>query len=148
MASWPDLMRVVPIVQVQDAGSLKCVSYKEEGARKHRPHGLNTVELLKVASASLGIGPHQTMAVAERLYIQGFISYPRTESTKYPEGFNFDELLVAQANHPFWGHYVQARLDPSRTPFLACEESSLQLMSSQFGQWKLSLASNPFDVST
>jgi DNA topoisomerase IA len=97
-------------LQVEGAGFLTCISYKEEGARKHRPHALNTVELLKVASASLGIGPHQTMAVAERLYIQGFISYPRTESTKYPEAFNFEELLVAQASHPLWGPYVRACL--------------------------------------
>jgi DNA topoisomerase III len=100
-----------PFVQVQDAGCLRCVSYREEVARKQRPHGLNTVDLLKVASASLGIGPHQAMAIAERLYIQGFISYPRTESTKYPEGFDFDELLFAQANHPIWGHYVQVCLN-------------------------------------
>ena len=32
---------------------------------------LNTVELLRVCSAKLGIGPAQAMHVAERLYTQG-----------------------------------------------------------------------------
>jgi DNA topoisomerase-3 len=43
---------------------------------KPRPAGLNTVELLKVASRSLGIGPQQCMSIAEHLYISGYLSYP------------------------------------------------------------------------
>ena len=38
---------------------------------KQRPQALNTVELLRVCSAKLGIGPAQAMVVAERLYTQG-----------------------------------------------------------------------------
>lgn len=59
---------------------------------KPRPLALNTVELMRVASSGLGMGPHHAMQIAERLYTQGYISYPRTETTKYPE--NFDLLLV------------------------------------------------------
>lgn len=59
---------------------------------KQRPQALNTVELMRVASSGLNIGPHYAMQVAERLYIQGFISYPRTETTHYPE--NFDLMSV------------------------------------------------------
>jgi len=59
---------------------------KKEGVKK-RPVGLNTVEMLRMASSRLGMSPHHTMQVAERLYTQGFISYPRTETTHYPETF-------------------------------------------------------------
>lgn len=85
------------------------VSTKEE--RKVRPAGLNTVEMLKMASRGLGMGPKHAMDVAERLYTSGYISYPRTESTGYPPGSDLHSLLRAQAEHPHWGEYVERLLD-------------------------------------
>ena len=61
------------------------VSTKSEKKHKGRPNALNTVELLKVASAGLGMSPHHAMQVAERLYTSGYISYPRTETTQYAD---------------------------------------------------------------
>lgn len=43
---------------------------------------------MRAASAGLGIGPHTAMTLAERLYTQGYISYPRTETTSYPQNFD------------------------------------------------------------
>lgn len=62
------------------------VSQKEKV--KQRPQALNTVELMRVASSGLGMGPHHAMQIAEKLYTQGYISYPRTETTHYPENFD------------------------------------------------------------
>lgn len=62
------------------------VSSKEKV--KPRPCALNTVELMRVASSGLGMGPHHAMQIAEKLYTQGYISYPRTETTSYPENFD------------------------------------------------------------
>jgi DNA topoisomerase III len=77
---------------------------------KPRPTPLNTVELLKVASKQLGIGPGDTMHIAESLYIQGYISYPRTETTAYPARFDFEYIMREHANQPSWGAHVQQLL--------------------------------------
>lgn len=70
------------------------VSRKEKV--KQRPQGLNTVEMLRVASAALGLSPHTAMTVAERLYTSGYINYPRTESTAYPPTFDLRALVQHQ----------------------------------------------------
>lgn len=48
-----------------------------------------------MASAALGMGPSHTMSVAERLYLGGLITYPRTESTSYPGKFEFKAIIQA-----------------------------------------------------
>ncbi|OQV11750.1 DNA topoisomerase 3-beta [Hypsibius exemplaris] len=56
--------------------------------RKLRPAALNTVQLLRLASSRLGMSPDEAMKIAEKLYMEGFISYPRTETTRYPSSFD------------------------------------------------------------
>ncbi|KAG9487489.1 hypothetical protein GDO78_007378 [Eleutherodactylus coqui] len=87
---------------------VESVTKKEKA--KQRPQALNTVEMLRVASSALGMGPQHTMQIAERLYTQGYISYPRTETTHYPENFDLKGTLRQQANNPFWGDTVKALL--------------------------------------
>ena len=57
------------------------------------------------------MGPQQTMSIAEYLYTSGYISYPRTESSKYPEHYNLMEVLEPHRRHPVWGEYVRDLLD-------------------------------------
>ena len=56
-----------------DAGA-SVVSLHETETVVHPPVGLRTVELLRVASVGLGIGPQRCMAIAEKLYMGGQIS--------------------------------------------------------------------------
>lgn len=76
-----------------------------------RPQGLDTVTMLKNASQHLGIGPKEAMAKAETLYLKGFITYPRTESTAYPRSFDHKAVLAAQAASGKWGSYANDLLD-------------------------------------
>lgn len=96
--------------QVKSETKAKVVSVTTKEKAKERPIALNTVELMRVASSGLGMGPHHAMQIAEKLYIQGYISYPRTESTQYAENFDLREVLRQQQNCSDWGADVKELL--------------------------------------
>ena len=92
------------VKEVSHANTLKVVDVKEVIETKNAPLGLNTVALLTSASKAMGISPKQVMSVAEKLYSSGFISYPRTETTRYdPTGFDVRTMLREHQTHPEWG---------------------------------------------
>lgn len=74
--------------ELSPPASAMVISVETKDKKQGRPVPLNTVGLLKACSKALGIGPHQALSVAERLYLSGYLSYPRTESTKYPNSFD------------------------------------------------------------
>ena len=51
--------------------------------RKNRPYPLATIELQKLASRHLRLPSEKCMILAESLYQEGFISYPRTETNLF-----------------------------------------------------------------
>ncbi|KAK0089512.1 hypothetical protein PV325_006845 [Microctonus aethiopoides] len=92
---------------VKEHAQASVVDIQSTEKYKTRPIALNTVELMRVSSSGLGMGPHHAMQIAERLYIQGYISYPRTETTSYPENFDLLSTLRQQQNSSDWGDEVR-----------------------------------------
>eukprot|EP00920_Eleutheroschizon_duboscqi_P012971 GHVT01030767.1.p1 GENE.GHVT01030767.1~~GHVT01030767.1.p1 ORF type:complete len:759 (-),score=151.53 GHVT01030767.1:1712-3988(-) len=89
---------------VSGSGPDACVSdVSEKMESLVRPQALNTVAMLKLASQKLSMGPQQAMHTAERLYLSGFITYPRTETSQYPASFDLKATVNAQRPHPIWG---------------------------------------------
>jgi len=80
------------------------------------PNGLNTVALLEAGSKAMGMSPKTVMSVAEKLYSAGFISYPRTETTRYdPNGFDARSLLREHCSSAEWGKSASYLLRTRKT---------------------------------
>ncbi|MCI4341251.1 MAG: DNA topoisomerase I [Thermoplasmata archaeon] len=76
------------------------LTFQEEESRRRPPIPFSTT--LFVAEASrMGIGAAYTMRVAEDLYTQGLISYPRTDNTVYPRGLGLRALVERFLKSPF-----------------------------------------------
>ncbi|XP_055342263.1 uncharacterized protein LOC129590861 [Paramacrobiotus metropolitanus] len=88
--------------KLQSRRILQVMDVTAEEKRKLRPVALNTVQLLRMASSYLKISPSEVMETAERLYMDGFISYPRTETTQYPASFDrLSSLSNLKGNNEF-----------------------------------------------
>jgi len=101
--------------------SLRVSQVEAVTERVSAPVGLNTVALLSAGSKSMGMSPKQVMNVAEKLYSAGFISYPRTETTRYdPKGFDVRSMLREHSSHPDWGrtasHLLRTKYSNSGRP--------------------------------
>ncbi|XP_046143388.1 DNA topoisomerase 3-alpha isoform X1 [Osmia bicornis bicornis] len=83
---------------------------------KWRPLPLDTVELEKQGSRKLHLTAKETMRIAEKLYSQGLISYPRTETNIFPKELNLTPLVNQQVNHPAWGNFAQQLLGKGLNP--------------------------------
>ena len=57
-----------------------------------------------------GLTPTQSLQIAQKLYLDGIISYPRTSSQKYPEGIGYDKILkVLDKKFSFVKHAVNKK---------------------------------------
>ena len=85
-------------------------SVEHKPRNKFKPFPLDTIELQKRASRYLRLTSKRTMDIAEKLYQKGFLSYPRTETNKFPNGFDFNSLIQKQTQSRIWGQYAQQLL--------------------------------------
>lgn len=71
-----------------------------------RPLPLTTVELQKDCSRYFKMSAKAALEAAESLYNRGFLSYPRTETDKYPSSMDFSGILEKQKQDSRWGQYT------------------------------------------
>jgi len=72
------------------------------------------------AYKSLGISPKETLSIAQNLYINGFISYPRTSSQKLPREINYKSILLNISKQKEYkelcGSLLKKELKPNEGP--------------------------------
>jgi DNA topoisomerase-1 len=74
-------------------GTVKAVTARKNTRKPPTPY--NTTAFSTDASSRLGITPASAMRIAEDLYMDGFISYPRTDNTVYPASLPIRELVTS-----------------------------------------------------
>lgn len=80
--------------------------------RRHAPFPLCTLELQKKGSQYLRMSGERIMKIAEELYQGGFISYPRTETTLYKQGYDLKGLVKKQSESQRpWSAYAGRLID-------------------------------------
>ncbi|XP_017309955.1 DNA topoisomerase 3-alpha isoform X1 [Ictalurus punctatus] len=89
----------------------RVISVTSKPKSKWRPLPLDTVELEKLSSRKLKISAKETMRIAEKLYTQGFISYPRTETNMFPTNLNLVPLVEQQTQDHEWGAFARGILE-------------------------------------
>ena len=95
---WDKAEAEAALAGTSSPGVVKEVSSKRNTRRPPTP--LNTTAFTTDASSRLGITPAAAMRIAEDLYMDGFISYPRTDNTVYPKSLNTRELVSALVRIP------------------------------------------------
>ena len=86
------------------------VAKKTVKETKTSPQPINTTEFLKRSSKYLGISPELALEVAEQLYLAGFTSYPRTETNKYADDFDFKSLVLDFARQKEYKPFAESIL--------------------------------------
>lgn len=89
---------------VNDSGTITKVELKP--TTKYKPFPLTTVELQKDCSRYFRMSAKKTLDAAEKLYNRGLISYPRTETDKFPETMDFKLILQKLKPENCWGQYT------------------------------------------
>jgi DNA topoisomerase-1 len=74
--------------------------FKEEETRRRPPVPFSTTLFVAEATRQ-GLGASYVMRIAEDLYTQGLISYPRTDNTVYPRGLGLRTLVEKFKEGPF-----------------------------------------------
>lgn len=90
------------------------VSAVEKKQRKVRPPvPFNTTSLMAAASSE-GLTPARTMRLAESLYMDGYISYPRVDNTVYPSSLNLSEVVRTVSANPAYREYCNYLLSKGK----------------------------------
>ncbi len=95
--------------KVKPATTATVASIEKKQRKVPAPAPFNTTSLM-AAAASEGLSPGRTMRLAESLYMDGYISYPRVDNTVYPASLNLAETVARLKGNPAYAPYCDRLL--------------------------------------
>ncbi|MBI5389211.1 DNA topoisomerase I [Candidatus Woesearchaeota archaeon] len=79
--------------KVQDEKEGKVTDVKKSQFKQSPPIPFDLTTLQTESYRCFGISPKETLAIAQELYVNGFISYPRTSSQKLPKEIGYVKII-------------------------------------------------------
>jgi DNA topoisomerase-1 len=95
--------------RLRAADAAEVTSVRRRTRTDDPPAPFNTTAFIS-AAGSLGYSAQRAMSVAEELYTAGYLTYPRTDNTVYPEDLDPEELLDAFAGTRAFGADAESLL--------------------------------------
>lgn len=86
-------------------GEISEISAKQFKQKVPLPFDLTALQM--EASTMFGYSPKRTLEIAQKLYIEGITSYPRTSSQKLPKELKLDEVLNKLQKQPIYKQKVE-----------------------------------------
>lgn len=96
--------------QLTAASHARVDSVRRRTRTDEPPAPFNTTQYIR-AAGSIGFSAQRAMSLAEELYTAGYITYPRTDNTVYPDDLDHRALLDAFADHPSFGDDARTLLE-------------------------------------
>ena len=96
--------------KLRAAEAATVTSVSERTRTDSPPEPFNTTAFISDAG-SLGYSAQRAMSIAEELYIAGYVTYPRTDNTVYPDDLEPDALLDSFVGSPEFGEDARSLLE-------------------------------------
>jgi DNA topoisomerase-1 len=118
---WGEAEAKAALANTRSPGTVKSVESKRNTRKPPSP--FNTTAFTSAAS-SVGVSPARAMRIAEDLYMDGFISYPRTDNTVYPKSLPVRELLQSISRVPAFAEAAPLAERPELNPTRGKKETT------------------------
>lgn len=110
--------------QLRSATTAVVESVRRRTRTDSPPAPFDTTQFIR-AAGSIGFSAQRAMSIAEELYTSGYITYPRTDNTVYPDDLNPEDLLDVFTQHPpFDEHATHLLNQDTITPTEGDEETT------------------------
>jgi len=96
--------------EIREAGEATIVDTTDEQRTDNPPIPFDTTEFLSAAGA-IGFDAKPAMSIAEDLYTDGWITYPRTDNTVYPDDLDPEALVETLGNASLFADDAEWILD-------------------------------------